>query len=95
MKKVKKEVWRGLTAVFSFFMILVISGTSIALKIPSTINTFLGINSTVKIVDSGDGNEDTTYYKTASGSSDVNDIDALNETEKSKERYRGNKSNKE
>ncbi len=83
MKKVKKEVWRGLTAVFSFFMILVISGTSIALKIPSTINTFLGINSTVKIVDSGDGNEDTTYYKTASGSSDVNDIDALNETEKS------------
>lgn len=83
MKKVKKEVWRGLTAVFSFFMILVISGTSIALKIPSTINTFLGINSTVKIVDSGDGNEDTTYYKTANGSSDVNDIDALNETEKS------------
>lgn len=83
MKKIKKEVWRGLTSVFSFFMILVISGTTIALKIPSTINTFLGIDSTVKIVDSGDGNEDTTYYKTANGSSDAKDIDALNETEKS------------
>lgn len=82
LKKVKKEVWRGLTAAFSFFMIIVIFGTTVALQLPSTINNLLGVKSTVQIVGTGDGSVDTTYYKTAEGA-DVNDINALNAVEKS------------
>lgn len=83
VKKVKKEIFRGLTAVFSFFMVFIIFGTTIALQIPSTINSFLGITSTVEIVDSGESSENTTYYPTGAESDDVYDQDALNALEKS------------
>lgn len=82
MKKMKKEVFRGLTAFFSFLLIIVIFGTTVALQIPSTINGFLGVTSTVQIVDNGDGSEDTTYFKTGSDNNDVYDKDALNAIEK-------------
>lgn len=83
MRKIKKEIYRGFTSIFSFLMILIIFGTTIALQMPTKVNNFLGISSTVKIVDTDEDSGDTVYYKTGEESDDIYDIDALNAMEKS------------
>lgn len=79
----KKELYRGLTAMFSFFLIIAVFGTTMAVDNAITVNGFLGVNSTVKIIDTGEESEDTLYYKTGADSDDVYDIDTLDALEKS------------
>lgn len=57
----KKEIFRGLTSIFAFFLVLSIFGTNIALANAGTINAFLSIT-TSKIV-TPDNGTDTEYFK--------------------------------
>lgn len=61
----KKEIFRGLTSIFAFFLVLSIFGTNIALANAGTINAFLSIT-TSKIV-TPDNGTDTEYFKSGYG----------------------------
>ena len=61
MVKIKKELFRGLAAIFAFLLVIINLGTPVAYSYDGRINNFLGIN-TSKIVSSGSADEDTTYY---------------------------------
>lgn len=62
-KRPKKILWTVLTAVFAILLIASIIGTNIALSASQAINIFLKTE-TYKIVDNGDGTEDTNYFET-------------------------------
>ena len=62
-KSPKKKLWTILTAVFAILLVASIIGTNIALSASQAINIFLK-TPTYKIVNNGDGNEDTTYFET-------------------------------
>lgn len=76
----RNNLFRGLTALCSFLLIPGIMGAEIAGTYASTINNFLGTSS-VKVIENGEGEEDTTYYPTGLSSDDITDVDALNELE--------------
>lgn len=57
-------LWSVLTVLFVILMIVSIIGTNIALRSSQAINIFLKTD-TYKVVDKGDGTENTTYYESA------------------------------
>lgn len=82
-KSWKKEIFRGLTSLFSLLLIVTTFVMTSATKIPSVINGLLGVDSRVEVIDSEDTSADTIYYTTGLDSDDVYDTDALNSLEKS------------
>lgn len=78
MKKI--QIFRGAASLCSFLLILTMFGTQVALDYSGTVNSFLGVETTI-IEDDSDGAEDTTYYPSGLSSEDRSDIDALNELE--------------
>lgn len=76
----KKQIFRGGASLCSFLLVLTVFGTQVALDYSGSVNSFLGIETTV-IEDDSDGTEDTNYYPSGLSSEDRNDIDALNELE--------------
>lgn len=67
MSKTQKKgkgvvLWSVLTVLFAVLMIASIIGTNIAMRSSQAINIFLKTD-TYKIVDKGDGTEDTTYFE--------------------------------
>lgn len=79
MGKIKKEVFRGLSAVLAFLLIVVSFGSGIANSYAGRINTVLGV-STSKVVKGEASNEDTNYYKSDYGT-DIYDVAALERLE--------------
>ncbi len=75
----KGFVFRGLSALFAFLLVLTNFGTSVAMDYAGTINSYLGINTTV-IEDTGE-TVDSLYYPSGLSSEDRSDIDAINELE--------------
>ncbi len=57
-----KVLWTILTAVFAILLVVSIVGTNIALSASQAINIFLKTE-TYKLVENGDGSEDTTYFE--------------------------------
>lgn len=76
----KKQIFRGGASLCSFLLVLTVFGTQVALDYSGSVNSFLGIETTV-IEDDSAGTEDTNYYPSGLSSEDRNDIDALNELE--------------
>lgn len=76
-KKQKKgtgvKLWSVLTVVFALLTAACIVGTNIALSASQAINIFLKTE-TYKVVDNGDGTEDTTYFE-----SDFDSVEELEE----------------
>ena len=68
--------WSILTAVFAILTVVSIVGTNIALSAGQAINIFLKTD-TYKIVDKGNGKEDTTYFE-----SDFDSVEELEENGK-------------
>lgn len=76
----KKQIFRGGASLCSFMLVLTVFGTQVALDYSGSVNSFLGVETTV-IEDDSDGTEDTNYYPSGLSSEDRSDIDALNELE--------------
>lgn len=62
----KKNLWRGLTSVSAFMLVIATLGSQTAMAYDGAINTFLGVK-TVEIINTGDAGEDTAYFKSAYG----------------------------
>ena len=59
-----KTLWRVLAGLFAFILIISIAGDVVTREWSGYINKFLGVEGT-KIIEKGDGNVDTTYFKSA------------------------------
>lgn len=66
MKGQSRLLWRGLTSVAATLLVFGVCGTQTALTYTGTINSQLGTSST-KILAAAGGEKDTTYYKSAYG----------------------------
>lgn len=75
----KKEFYRGFSAVFAALFTATVLATPVAESYAGTINNALGI-STTKVTSTGDGTEDTNYYVSDYGT-DIYDEDALQQLE--------------
>ena len=62
----KTSVWRGLTSVMAFLLVLAFLGSQLAMSYDGAINNFLGVK-TVEIINTGDAEEDTAYFKSSYG----------------------------
>ena len=79
MSKIKKEVFRGLSALLAFLLIVVTFGSGIANSYAGRINTVLG-GSTSTVIPGEASNVDTNYYKSDYGT-DIYDVAALERLE--------------
>lgn len=79
MGRIKKEVFRGLSALLAFLLIVVSFGSSIANSYAGRINTVLGV-STSKVIQGETSNQDTNYYKSDYGT-DIYNVSALEQLE--------------
>ncbi len=61
-----KFIWRGISTLLSVFLVISIFITIIALDYATEINAYLGV-STSRVVDTGNQNSDTIYYKSNYG----------------------------
>ena len=59
-----KTLWRVLAGLFAFILIISIAGDVVTREWSGYINKYLGVEGT-KIVEKGDGNVDTVYFKSA------------------------------
>lgn len=76
----KKQIFRGGASLCSFLFVLTLFGAQVASDYSGTVNSFLGVQTTV-IENDSDKNVDTNYYPSGLSSEDRSDIDALNELE--------------
>lgn len=76
----KKQIFRGGASLCSFLFVLTLFGAQVASDYSGTVNSFLGVQTTV-IENDSDENVDTNYYPSGLSSEDRSDIDALNELE--------------
>lgn len=61
-KEKANRLWHGMTTTGCCLLALMVGGTSIASSLETRINSIFGTRSS-KVVDTGDGAEDTTYFK--------------------------------
>ncbi|MBQ1490623.1 MAG: glycoside hydrolase family 3 C-terminal domain-containing protein, partial [Blautia sp.] len=71
-----KNVWRGLTSVMAFLLVIACLGSSVAMAYDGAINSFLGVK-TVELINTGEGNEDTQYFSSAYGDFTEENLKAL------------------
>lgn len=62
----RKKLWRGITSVLSFLLVLLIGGTAIAMEWAAVINEYLNV-STSKIIPAEGDTTDTQYFKSEFG----------------------------
>ena len=74
----KKNLWRGLSAVMAVLLAIALIGSSALTVYATDINTMFNIPTT-KIVDNGDADEDTLYYKSSFGDFTVENLEKLME----------------